>query len=96
MRSKDLSGTRTDGRAFLGIADQTRRTILERLIAGEASAGDLAVGFKITRAGIYKHLRVLREADLVHKEPRGRYRVYRLNPAAVSQIDSWIQLFRSL
>ena len=59
------------------LADPTRRAILARLPRGEASVTELARPFKLTRAAISKHLKVLEHAGLVssgrdaQRRPRG-------------------------
>jgi DNA-binding transcriptional ArsR family regulator len=50
---------------FLALADPTRRAILERLAHGEASGTELARPFSISVPAISKHLRVLKNADLI-------------------------------
>src|SRR4051794_12651817 len=47
------------------VADESRRTMLETLAAGPATAGELAALLPIARPGVSRHLRVLREAGLV-------------------------------
>ena len=50
---------------FAALADPMRRTIIERLALGEASAGQLAEPFGISKPAISKHLKVLENANLV-------------------------------
>jgi len=50
---------------FLALADPTRRAILERLAHGEASGTELAQPFSISVPTISKHLRVLKNAELI-------------------------------
>jgi DNA-binding transcriptional ArsR family regulator len=59
-------------RIFGALADPTRRAILDRLAAGEATVGDLAEPFAMSRPAISKHLDVLERAGLVHRVPDGR------------------------
>ena len=51
--------------ALRALADESRRTMLETLAGGPATAGELAALFPIARPGVSRHLRVLREAGLV-------------------------------
>src|ERR1700759_3146437 len=44
------------------LADESRRTVLETLASGPATAGDLAELLPIARPGGSRHLRVLRQA----------------------------------
>ena len=80
---------------FAAIADPTRRAILERLAAGEMAAGRIAGAFPISRPAVSKHLRVLRHADLVQEERRGRRRVYRLNARPLREVAHWLEQYRT-
>jgi|SRR4030095_11847749 DNA-binding transcriptional ArsR family regulator len=82
--------------AFTAIADPVRRGIVDRLAEGEKSAGELGGGFGISQPAVSKHLRVLREAGLVVARAQGQRRVYRLNPAPLERVDSWLARYRRL
>jgi DNA-binding transcriptional ArsR family regulator len=72
------------------IADAVRRDILMLLRNGEMSAGDIASRFDISRPGVSRHLRVLRECGLVVDEARGRERLYRLDTAPLAPLEEWL------
>jgi DNA-binding transcriptional ArsR family regulator len=57
---------------FGALADPTRRAILARLTRGEATVGELAEPFAMSRPAISKHLDVLERAGLLHRMPEGR------------------------
>jgi DNA-binding transcriptional ArsR family regulator len=78
------------------VADESRRTLLETLAAGPATAGELAELLPIARPGVSRHLRVLREAGLVEVRPEAQRRVYMLRPEALSEIDEWLSRYRAL
>jgi DNA-binding transcriptional ArsR family regulator len=59
-------------RVFGALADPTRRAILGRLARGEATVGELAEPFAMSRPAISKHLDVLERAGLLHRVPEGR------------------------
>jgi DNA-binding transcriptional ArsR family regulator len=80
---------------FRAISDPTRRAILDRLRAGPAPVNALASDFAQSRPAISKHLRVLRSAKLVGEERVGRERIYHLQPAALQQVQSWIEGYRA-
>jgi len=80
---------------YRAIADPTRRAILDRLRAGPAPVNVLAADFAQSRPAISKHLRVLKEANLVGEERAGRERVYELRPAALMQVVGWIEGYRA-
>ena len=76
------------------IGDPVRRDILELLRGGPRSAGAIAERFSISRPAISRHLRVLREAGLVHADAVGRERVYVLDAAPLAELDGWLEPFR--
>jgi DNA-binding transcriptional ArsR family regulator len=80
---------------FRAVADPTRRAILDRLRAGPAPVNALAADFEQSRPAISKHLRVLRQARLVHEERVGRERLYQLDPAPLQQVAGWIEGYRA-
>ena len=80
---------------FAAIADPTRRAILDRLRQGPAPVNSLASGFQQSRPAISKHLRILREADMVREERHGRERVYQLHPDRLEEIANWVLEYRS-
>jgi DNA-binding transcriptional ArsR family regulator len=78
------------------LADESRRTVLEALRAGPASAGELAALLPIARPGVSRHLRVLREAGLVEVEQQAQFRRYSLRPEPLAEVDGWLSGYRSL
>ena len=75
---------------FGALSDPTRRAILDRLAEGEATVGRLAERFPVSFAAVSKHIGVLERAGLVTREARGRTRVCRVNPAALTGARAWI------
>lgn len=78
-------------RVFQALADPTRRAILDRLAAGEATVGHLSEPFPLSFAAVSKHLGVLERAGLVTREARGRERICRINPAALEDARAWLE-----
>ncbi|MYE60444.1 MAG: helix-turn-helix transcriptional regulator [Alphaproteobacteria bacterium] len=76
---------------FHALGDPTRRAILARLAAGEATVGHLSRPFPLSFAAVSKHLGVLERAGLVTREARGRERVCRINPAALGDARAWLE-----
>jgi DNA-binding transcriptional ArsR family regulator len=79
--------------ALSALADNSRRTILETLAAGPATAGDLAALLPIARPGVSRHLRVLREAGLVEVRQDAQRRVYSLRPQPLTEINDWLNRY---
>ena len=67
----ELTEERVD-ELFRALADPTRRDILRRCGAGEASVSRLAQAYPMSFAAVQKHVAVLERAGLVTKERRGR------------------------
>ena len=80
--------------ALEALADPTRRQIVELLARHERSAGDIAGRFEISQPGVSKHLRVLREAGLVHVRGEGQRRIYSLDPAPLQELEAWLARHR--
>jgi len=78
------------------LADESRRTLLEALTGGPASAGELAALLPIARPGVSRHLRVLREAGLVVVRKEAQRRVYALRPEPLAEVDEWLGRYRGL
>ncbi|MFZ0188936.1 MAG: metalloregulator ArsR/SmtB family transcription factor [Streptosporangiaceae bacterium] len=73
------------------LADESRRTMLETLTSGPATAGELAALLPIARPGVSRHLRVLREAGLVEVRQEAQRRVYSLRPEPLAEVDDWLR-----
>src|SRR6266704_5066885 len=82
--------------ALRALADESRRTMLETLARGPATAGELAALLPIVRPGVSRHLRVLREAGLVEVRQEAQRRVYSLRPEPLAEVDDWLGRYRSL
>src|ERR1700691_4667291 len=78
------------------LADESRRTMLETLTGGPATAGELAALLPIARPGVSRHLRVLREAGLVEVRQQAQRRIYSLRPQPLAEIDDWLSRYRAL
>jgi DNA-binding transcriptional ArsR family regulator len=76
------------------LADPIRREILRLLRARSATAGWLAEQFDVSRPAVSRHLRVLREAQLVKDEQQGREREYRLELSALSELEAFLRELR--
>jgi DNA-binding transcriptional ArsR family regulator len=78
------------GDVFVALADPTRRQIIDLLSEGDKAVHELTATFAVTRPAISQHLRVLREAKLVHEHRVGRERHYQLRVAALREVSDWI------
>lgn len=82
--------------ALRALSDEHRRTLLEALVGGPATAGELAALLPIARPGVSRHLRVLREAGLVDVRRDAQRRVYALRPEPLAELDRWLGPYRTL
>ncbi len=78
-------------RVFHALGDPTRRAILDRLAAGEATVSRLSRPFDLSFAAVSKHLGVLENAGLVTRRARGRERLCRINPEALADARAWLE-----
>jgi DNA-binding transcriptional ArsR family regulator len=78
---------------FAVIAEATRRDILVSLQKGDKAVGELVEELAASQPTISKHLKVLREADLVSMRAQGQKRYYALNPKPLEGVASWLETF---
>jgi len=75
---------------FAAIAEPSRRKVLEMLATrGEMSASEICEEFDVTPQDISRHLRVLRESQLVLVERRAQRRIYRINQDTMMKLEGW-------
>jgi DNA-binding transcriptional ArsR family regulator len=86
--SPDLSAT------FAALADPTRRAILARLAAGEATVSELAEPFEMSGPAISKHLKVLEHAGLISRGRQAQWRPCRLKAAPLKAAADWLEKYR--
>lgn len=78
---------------FAALANPVRRRLLELLVDGPRTAGQLAAEFELSRPAVSEHLAVLRRASLVREQPRGRERYYRLDAEPLAEVEQWLHPF---
>src|SRR5262249_9632749 len=81
---------------FSALADPTRRAILARLARGETTVQDLAKPFAMSLPAVSKHLKVLERAGLIVRSREAQWRPCRIEPAALKQVDDWLERYRRL
>jgi DNA-binding transcriptional ArsR family regulator len=80
-------------RVFSVLADPTRRRIVELLSEGPRRAGELADATNTSAPTMSRHLRLLRDADVVadaRLEDDARARVFRLRPESIVALRAWL------
>jgi DNA-binding transcriptional ArsR family regulator len=80
----------TTSDVFNALGDPTRRTILESLAARDATVTELVGRLHLPQPQLSKHLKVLREVDVVRCRQAGRQRIYRLHEPALAPLQTWL------
>lgn len=88
MQTDPLSAT------LAALADPTRRAILARLAAGEATVNELAEPFDISLPAVSRHLKVLEQAGLISRGREAQWRPARLEVGPLQDLDSWLAVYR--
>jgi DNA-binding transcriptional ArsR family regulator len=81
-------------RLFAALADPTRRDIVARLTAGDATVGQLAEPYAVSVQAISKHLKVLEDAGLVTRRRDAQRRPVHLETDALDLMTTWIEQYR--
>src|SRR5215212_1183472 len=81
---------------YEALAEPMRRRILDLLRERPRMVGELVDVLAISQPGVSKHLRVLREAGLVNVRQDAQRRWYELRVEPLSEVDAWLQAYRSL
>ncbi|MGW5376488.1 ArsR/SmtB family transcription factor [Nocardia sp. NPDC003999] len=85
---------RSPAKIFEALGDPVRRFLLEMVAAEEQPAGALVAAVqqrtRISQPGVSQHLKVLRDAGLLHVRAEGTRRLYALDPAGVEAARAWL------
>lgn len=81
---------------FGALSDPTRRAIVMRLCAGEASVSELAKPFDMALPSFMKHLRILESCGLIETEKVGRVRTCTLHTESLETIEAWLAAQREI
>jgi DNA-binding transcriptional ArsR family regulator len=86
----------TTSDAFNAVAEPRRRDILAFLALEERPVGDIVDALNLEQPSVSKHLRVLRDVDLVYVRRVGRRMLYRINADAIRPLHEWSGTFEHL
>jgi DNA-binding transcriptional ArsR family regulator len=81
-------------KVFAALADPTRRDIVARLAAADATVGELAEPYDVSVQAISKHLKVLEDAGLVSKTKVAQRRPVHLEAEVLDLMTAWIERYR--
>ena len=73
--------------------DPTRQAILDRLVVRPRAVGELADELPVSRPAVSQHLKVLKDVGLVRDEKQGTRRVYRVDPAGLAVLRTYLDQF---
>lgn len=79
---------------FSALADPTRRSILMRLMEGDASVAELAEPFAMSQPAVSKHLKVLEGAGLITRRSVGTARYSHLEAQPLKEADAWMRAYK--
>lgn len=88
-----MSRAATSSDVFNAVAEPQRRAILQFLGPDERPVGEVAAALRLAQPSVSKHLRVLREVDLVRARRDGRRVFYRTNAGAIKPMHEWAGTF---
>ena len=81
---------------FQAIADPVRRDIIELLAEETLSINAVAEKFDVSRPAISKHLKILKECDIITIEKQGRERFCTIQPKKLIPAFLWIDQYKQL
>lgn len=73
------------------LAEPQRARIVRLVGHTELAAGEVAAQFDITAQAVSQHLRVLREAGVLHERRDGTRRLYSLRPEAIESVRQFLE-----
>lgn len=81
---------------FQGLADPTRREILNMIAHKSLNVNSVAQNFDVSRTAIYKHLKILSECGLVVLQQQGRERFCEAKPEKLTEVSDWVDQYRKI
>jgi DNA-binding transcriptional ArsR family regulator len=85
----------TESDLFRALADPMRRTMIDRLRAGERNATELRDGLGISQPAVSQHIAVLRGAGLIDERKEGRSVHYRIRPEGLRPLLDWLATYEA-
>ena len=88
-----MSTNATVAKAFVALADPTRRQVFELIATRPRAVGELAELLPVSRPAVSQHLKVLKDAGLATDRAEGARRVYQLDPSGVDGLRDYLDGF---
>jgi DNA-binding transcriptional ArsR family regulator len=89
----DMARAATTSDAFNAVAEPRRREILVYLALRERAVGEIVAALRLGQPSVSKHLRVLRDVNLVRVRREGRRMLYQTNAEAIRPLHEWTKSF---
>jgi ArsR family transcriptional regulator len=87
--SADASGRQAQA-LLRALADPIRLQVVEALRGGERCVCELTAALELAQSRLSFHLKVMKQAGLIHSRQEGRWIYYRLDPAALRFLHEWL------
>lgn len=88
-----MARTSTTNDVFSAIGEPKRRALIEQLVVQQMTVGELVDRMQWTQPTVSKHLKVLKDVNLVAETRVGRFRYYRVQPDELRPIQEWMHQF---
>jgi len=88
-----MARTSTTSDVFSAIGEPKRRALLEQLVTQQMTVSDLVDAMDWTQPTVSKHLKVLKDVNLVAETKVGRFHYYRVQADELRPIQEWIHQF---
>jgi DNA-binding transcriptional ArsR family regulator len=81
---------------FQAIADPTRRQIINMIAQKQLNVNAVAENFDVSRAAIYKHMKILTECGLLVIRQQGRERFCEARLQKLNEVSDWVEQYRQV
>lgn len=81
---------------FQAIADPTRREIINMIAFKSMNVNSVSENFDVSRAAVYKHLKILTECGLVEIKQKGRERYCEAKLEKLNEVSNWVEQYKKL
>ncbi len=81
-------------RVFAALAEPTRRDMIARLAADDATVGQLAAPYEMSVQAVSKHIKVLEDAGLVTRSRDAQRRPVHLEAEVFDLMTKWIERYQ--
>lgn len=79
---------------YQGIADPTRREILNMIAQQPLNVNAVSENFSVSRTAVYKHIKILTECGLIVLRQKGRERYCEAHLDKLSEVSHWVAQYK--